>query len=62
MAEPILVAKARQELYLLPKAVHTIGTQIGRQLVRGVLDSLLGGWRQCYPAAGWFCPDDSDST
>lgn len=53
MPEPILVAKAKNEIHLLPHMANrhgliarAVGSQIGREIVRGVLGSLLGGGRR----------------
>lgn len=47
MPEPILVAKAKSEINLLPQMVNRHGLIVGANgIVRGVLGSLLGGGRR----------------
>jgi hypothetical protein len=51
MVEPILVAQSKQQIFLLPKmanrhgliAMRAASSQLGRQLVRGILGGILGG-------------------
>jgi len=53
MSEPLLIAKGSQPLYLLPRMANrhgliagATGTGLGRQIIRGVLGSTLGGRRR----------------
>jgi len=52
MPAPLLIAKGKQELTLLPALANrhglvtgAIGSELGRRVIRGLLGSLLGGKR-----------------
>jgi hypothetical protein len=45
MIQPLLIAKSKSA-DLLPLPARTIGSQLGREIVRGVLGSILGGGRR----------------
>ena len=50
MATPILIAKSgKTQLHLLPALANRhgpIGSQVGREIIRGVLGSILGAGRR----------------
>ena len=47
MSEGLLIAKGEKDLYLLPRmaksAARSVGSQLDRSILRGVMGSILGG-------------------